>query len=88
MGSSMESVGGVLSWVTCQLGWLGLRGRQYRGRRMISQTPYFSPLAGNTYCSKLEKKTRFQVIYTLNIFHFFEFTFEFTVFGYLNLKLF
>ena len=74
MGSCMESVGEVLSWVTYQLGWLGLRGRQYRGWRMISQTPSFFPLAGNKCCSKLEKKSRFQVIYTSNIFNFFEFT--------------
>ena len=68
MGSSMKSVGGVLSWVTCQIGWLGLRDRQYRGWRMISQTPSFSPLAVNKYCSKLEKKSRFQVIYPV-IYH-------------------
>ena len=28
---------------------------------------FYQKLAGNEYCSKLEKKFRFQAIYTLNI---------------------
>ena len=33
----------------------------------------FEKLAGNKYCSKLEKEFRFHVIYTLNISYFLEF---------------
>ena len=43
----------------------------------------FQKLAGNEYCSKLEKKFRLQVIFTSNISYFLEFPP-----GYLNLKVF
>ena len=52
------------------------------GNIVVSQTVswvahYFSSLfqklAGNEYCSKLEKEFRFQVIYTSNISYFLEF---------------
>ena len=36
----------------------------------------FQKLAGNEYCSKLEKEFRFQVIYTLNISYFLEFSLD------------
>ena len=35
----------------------------------------FLKLAGNEYCSKLEKEFRFQVLYTSNISNFLEFHF-------------
>ena len=42
----------------------------------------FLKLAGNEYCSKLEKEFRFQVIYTPNITYSLEFSFDVLISSY------
>ena len=77
-----------VTWVVYQRGWRGWRikvssvGDIGGNTRVVSQTiswvahyflSSFQKPAGNEYCSKLEKKFRFQVIYTSNISYFLEF---------------
>ena len=79
---------GERPFVVCQYGWCGWRikvssvGDIEENTRVVSQTVSFQKLAGNEYCSELEKEFRFQVICALRIyliFQSFPWIFEFKV---------
>ena len=59
--SSVDDIGGYTRIVCNTVSWVA---------HYFSNS--FLKLAGNEYCSKLEKEFRFQIIYTPNIFYFLE----------------